>query len=46
VLTPVSETWTVQQLLAELAREREPAPEKKMIPAFARMLPRDGDTSV
>jgi len=29
VLTPVSETWTVQQLLAELAREREALQKRK-----------------
>ena len=29
VLTPVSESWTVQQLLAELAREREALQKRK-----------------
>jgi len=29
VLTPVSKTWTVQQLLAELAREREALQKRK-----------------
>lgn len=29
VLTPVSQTWTIQQLLAELAREREALQKRK-----------------
>ena len=33
VLTPVSETWTVGQLLAELAREREAMQKRSQKPA-------------